>query len=77
MQSDVSRFGRGIGECDGPIKSDACLGGPTKLHEQRPFHAEEVEITGQPRFQRLDHRKRRRRPPHFGGGHCPIECDNG
>src|SRR6266700_2321067 len=47
MHPNVSGFRGRISERDGPAEGETGLLGTTELHQQRPFHPEEVEVTRQ------------------------------
>ena len=69
-------FRRRVRERDGLVEGDASLLCAAELHQQGALHPEEIEISGELRRQRLDHRQRRGRTVDLGHGHGAIERDH-
>ena len=74
---DVSGLRGGVGERDGPVEGDAGLLRAAELRQEGALHAEEVEIAGEPRLQRLDQGERRRRTLDLGESDRAVERDDG
>src|SRR5215216_1431062 len=77
VQPDVRGFRRRMGECDRLVERSARLLGASELHEQRALHAEEMEIAGERRGERLDHRQGGGRPLDLADGDGAVERDDG